>query len=453
MSESGPSTREKAAFVAGLAVLAFLFGSAVQIKGCFPGPQLEQAWHQADQLTRNPRPHFLVPKTFDREGVRAPQPDRVQPGLNLVSAVWKGEKRWRPGLRLIDNDGELVHEWRVDAREIFDDPSVADRVNKDLKYSNPGEFYLFPERGDVLLNFGYVGLARLDACGEVVWSLPALSHHSVHRADDGTFWVPASSSERHVEIPGHEERMPGFKGKKEAKGVYLDRLVNVSPDGEVLREINVLDVLYRNGLDRHVVKSYQARIQDNEPPPEDITHVNDVEPLDGDMAEAYPLFERGDLMVSVRNLDLVIVFDPETKKVKWHVSEPLIQQHDPDFLGDGRIAVFDNNRDGTDRGTRLGGSRIVAIEPATGKTDVLFPTEESEQFYTKVGGRWQMLENGNLLMAETKTGRLLEVDSSGRSVWEWVHPAYDGMVSEVTRVTRHDLTGREVADWKCGSDS
>jgi hypothetical protein len=82
-------------------------------------------------------------------------------------------------------------------------------------------------------------------------------------------------------------------------------------------------------------------------------------------------------------------FDPESLDVKWHASDPFIAQHDPDFIGDGWIAVFDNQDDGTGRGSLLGGSRIVAVQPHTDSTKVLFPTEHSEPFTPPARDAWR----------------------------------------------------------------
>ena len=124
------------------------------------------------------------------------------------------------------------------------------------------------------------------------------------------------------------------------------------------------------------------------------------------MADEHPLFESGDLVVSVKRLHLVFVFDPDAMEVKWHTSDPFITQHDPDFIGDGWIAVFDNQDDGTGRGSVLGGNRIVAVQPRTDSTKVLFPTEHSEPFYTGSQGRWELLDHGNTRLTETESGRI-----------------------------------------------
>lgn len=125
-------------------------------------------------------------------------------------------------------------------------------------------------------------------------------------------------------------------------------------------------------------------------------------------------------------------------------------QHDPDWMAGGWIGVFDNNWDGTQRGSMLGGSRIVAVQPHTDSVNVLFPTPESDPFYTAHRGKWQQLPNGNLLLAESDEGRVVEVGPDGRTLWEWSAEPYGGSrVPSVTRAERVHLTRDEVASWPC----
>lgn len=234
------------------------------------------------------------------------------------------------------------------------------------------------------------------------------------------------------------------------KPVYHEPILKVSEDGAILDSLNILDVLYENGLERHIAEAFQPHANKEGLQTTDLTHINDVEPLGASLADEYPLFDEGDLAVSIRNLGLVLVVDPETENVKWHADRPFILQHDPDFLGNGWIGIFDNASDFTDRGAMLGGSRIVAIQPHTGSVEVRFPTEHSEPFYTASMGKWQQLDNGNMLLTESKAGRVVEVTAEGRTVWEWVHAPYDkDHVPEVTEATRYDLTQKEVESWTC----
>lgn len=434
--KQGAGSIEKVGFVVSLVVLALLYGYGARVFGWFPSPVLDRAMTQAEHFLSPP--DFVAPRVYDRSGVRVSAPDRVEPGLTLIARHWR-DLDWQQGIRLLDTDGSVVHEWRVDPAQIFTETRFArsGQTPRVLGERVIHGVHLFPD-GDVLFNLDYVGAVRLDACGDVVWQLPEGNHHSIERADDGTFWIPGASADVRTASPAHPEGHPGLM-----RPVYHDRILRVTPGGEVLEEINVLDLLYENGLERHVVKARQVNA-------EDVTHLNDVEPLRERLADQHSLFEVGDLLVSLRNLDLVFVFDPDSRQVKWHASLPFIHQHDPDFMDDGWIGVFDNNRDFTDRGTILGGSRVIALRPGTDSTRVLYPRSRSGPFYSDILGKWQQLDNGNLMLTEGRAGQILEVTADGRVVWEWIGEAYEESgVAEVSEGTRFPLSPADVASWPC----
>ncbi|WP_118828439.1 arylsulfotransferase family protein [Salinibacter ruber] len=436
-------------FTLSLVVLAFLYGTGVGKWGWFPHSFLDRAMNQARTVLPQtilpidkPKPHFLHPRTYSREGVQTLKIDRMETGLTLISSSWK---EYGGGLRLINSRGEVLHQWRVNPAEISSQSS--DIASYALEnFAGPHGTHLFPN-GDVIVNVKRrAGLARLNACGDLIWSLPSSTgdwwaHHSVDRAENGSFWVG-----------GARMTKPDWKGLQRFEEVREELIVKVSPNGKVLRKISVLDLVWRNGLQRGVLKQFENTL-DNE----DITHLNDIEELSSSMASQYPLFEKGDLVVSLRRPDLVFVFDPSSMEVKWKASDPFINQHDPDFIGDGWIGVFDNRQDFTSRGKLLGGSRILAVQPHTDSTKVLFPTPSSDTFYTPWGGKWQKLDNGNLLITEARAGRVLEVAPNGRTVWEWVHASWrresskDPQVPEVYEGTRYDLTREKIASWPCSS--
>lgn len=425
---------ERFVFSLSLATLAFLVGFLIRTQDAFPSSILDRALRQGTAFFAPP--HYMQPRVYERTGARSVEPESIQPGLTLVATWWE-DFGWTQGLKLIDRKGGTVHAWRVDGAEIFPDLEAGEVQRNPTATSIHGA-YLFPD-GDVIVNLEYSGTARLDACGRILWTIPRGGHHSIARGDGGTFWTPAGTGGPQSESDAGPPDYPGLDV------TYRDLILHVSEEGVVLEEIDVLGLLYENGLERHVPKSDMTdRV--------DITHINDVEPLSSSMADEYPLFEAGDLVASLRPLDLVFVFDPESSRVKWHASHPFIRQHDPDFIGNGWIGVFDNNADGTARGTMLGGSRIVLLQPHTDSLAVTFPTSRSEPFYTDVQGKWQRLANGNVLLTEAQAGRVVEVAPDGRTVWDWVAPPKDGeRVPEVTEGTRYDLTREDVASWRCSA--
>ena len=442
MATKTVSFPEKAAFVGSLMALTFLYGFAARWHGWFPNDALEQASRSITQLEVVPfaPPNFVGPKVYEREGARTVDSSAVQPGLTLVTSLWKPDGDWTMGARLIDRAGHTVHEWRLDAAELFPDATHL-RRHRYLHGS-----HLLPN-GDLVVNVEYQGTVRLDACGAVEWRLLEAGHHSVERADDGSFWISGHSSEPRADTPTYPDGLPGLDDP-----IWQDRILHVSADGTLLETINVPDLLYTNDLERYIAKAHQPQGGTDGPTTPDLTHMNDVEPLPAALADEYPLFEAGDLLVSLRNLHLVLVVDPESRDVKWHASAPFILQHDPDFLGRGWIGVFDNNRDFTRRGTMGGGSRIVALQPHTDSMEVRMPTPKSDSFYTHSGGKWQRLDNGNMLLTEARPGRIVEVAPDGRTVWEWIQTSHDGArVATVLEGTRYDLTPSDVAAWPCSS--
>ncbi len=423
---------ERLVFSGSLIFFAFLYGWGAGALAWFPGPIVMDAVSQGRAFFASPG--YLVPRVYDRTGVRIPKPSRVQPGSTLIATLWPDGEDWTAGLNLIDTSGKVLHEWRVATAELFSGNVRTRGFRLEDGYIHGA--HLFPN-GDVLINVEAVGSVRLDACSSVLWAMESRSHHSIAADDDGSFWIPvfdywddAASLAQSGEYPGLEPPLVD------------NRIQQVAADGEVLKDISVLDVLYSNGLDRQLAKAGQST--------GDIMHLNDVEPLSDSIAESYPLFEPGDILVSLRNTELVLVLDPETGIVKWHASGPFIQQHDPDFIGDGWIGLFDNNQDGTERGTMLGGSRVVALQPHTDSVEVLFPTEDSEPFYTTIAGKWQRLVNGNMLLTEAQASRIVEVAPDGTTVWEWIHqPADESTAVELSEGTRYSLSAEDVERWPC----
>jgi hypothetical protein len=411
--------------------LAWSYGVVSTKRQLFPYAQAQSAYAAVQQVAASFEPDHLHPVVHDFTGVRVHDRARISPGTVLITSHF-AQNAWRAGVELVDLDGNVLHRWNTDPARLF--------PGKASGNSYIHGTHLFPN-GDLLLNIEYFGMARLDACGNVKWTLdqPA-THHSIARSADGNFWVPGT-----VTVPDDEMGRSYFERFQIlSPPAFVDHILKVSPDGKVLRDVDLLDLLYRNGLERQLAKTEKHLLGD-------ILHLNDIEELSPTMAAEYPTLKAGDLVVSVRHLHLVFVVDPATWKVKWHTTEPFIQQHDPDFIGKGWIGVFDNNHDTTARGSLLGGTRIVAVRPDTNQTKQLYPTPKSARFYTAEGGKWQQLSNGNLLIVEAQAGRVFEVSpTDGALVWEWVNQPFDGeRVPEVLEGTKYELTRDEIAAWGC----
>ena len=442
--------RARFAFVAGTLFLVFLLGFCTAYLRWPPAGFLGAAIEQGRQwlATSSQRvPHHFHPARYelagaaryDAEGKKVELEARTDEGVTLLTGRWP-ENGWEPALRVIDGTGKVLHEWKASPTAIW----PVSPYHEVLRAIDPIDSfvhgsYLFAN-GDVVFSSEYLGLVRMNAQGKVLWRLDRRTHHSVSRADDGNFWVGAMVMREKI-----EEVYPRLAGILPA--VVEDMLLQVSPDGEVLREISVLEVLFQSELKEHLWR--RARLRN------DIVHLNDVEALPKAMADQYPLFAAGDLLVSLRDIDVVMVIDAKSTRVKWWADRPFLRQHDPDFIGDGWISVYDNHADGTPMGQFLGGTRIVKVRPHTGEVAMVYcpgctpKVGEVRPFYSEVGGKAQLLANDHWLLSEPTAGRVFEIDARGHTTWEWVQArTADGKsISEVMEATRYPYTPQQIATW------
>ncbi len=143
-------------------------------------------------------------------------------------------------------------------------------------------------------------------------------------------------------------------------------------------------------------------------------HLNDVEPFPAGMTPGF--FGPGDVIVSLRNINTVFVFNTETRKIKFVSTGQFGAQHDPDFMDGNRISVFDNL--GVLPAASPRQSRILIVTAPEGTVEVAYEGTAAHPFFTNIMGKSQWLANGNLLITESRRGRAFEVNRKGETVWE-----------------------------------
>jgi hypothetical protein len=399
-----------ALFVAGLLAGAFGLGFLVGTERFFPHAQLtaaREALYGAYKAYVRPPP-FLRPASPEAvDGARLREPQRAQPGLTFVV----GYRADGFGGWLIEQDGTVRHRWQGRFSDIFGRAPHLLWQARDETIAWHGS-HLYPD-GSILLNFQDnsfpygSGLVKLDKDSRVVWKLERNTHHDVSVDEDGVIWVPA-----------HRYRPEGIAGFGNLEPWYYeDTVLKVSPDGRVLDEISVLEALRDwPGLTTVTYnEDVGLTVRSNDP-----THLNNVEPLPRALAAAFPQFAAGDLLLSLRNINTLVVLDPRSRKIKWAMTGPFVQQHDPDFLPSGNIMVFDNlgllNGD-----PACGRSRILELAPQTGAVAWRYDGCGGPSFDSERRGTQEVLENGNVLIAESLRGRVLEVtrDPQPKIVWEY----------------------------------
>jgi hypothetical protein len=364
---------------------------------------------------------FLTENTNGKSGLTVHRPDLAYSGYTLVSGLFDDQV----AVRMLDMEGQTVHQWPVPFDIVKQSAETIDFVQvppDGWSYQITG-IVARPD-GSMTLNAGAMFM-KFDTCGNHEWTLPVATHHMLNRNPDGTFWGLGFAD---YETPPAEWRTNG-------EPIREDRFVKFSADGEILQEISLWDVLLQNNLHSVIGANGQTPVfQNGGFDSDDSFHTNDIEMLSAEAAAGIPLAQAGDLMISARNINLVLIFDPETLDVHWWQTGPWIRQHDPDIMPDGRISVFNNNRENAEHG----GSNIIAIDPLTRATEILYPKSKEQEFYTNCCGMHQHLPNGNMLITIEQEGRLLEVTPEGETAWEYTVRYDDAHVIKIFDGARYD---------------
>jgi len=431
----------KLAFRCSAVVGVFLLGGVFATLELQPYQMFEDGYRAArlfySELTQT-RPLLVEPRVYAGDGVTVHDADAISRGLTAMQGLFPEGVE----LRLVDMAGKVVHRWRADFHAIWPDPAhVFPQSNvpiDDLHYHTQG-MALLPD-GSVVLNFSMLGTVKLDKCGSVQWTLDRLTHHSVTPNPDGTFWIPAKRDVR--DVP-EDLMLEGVSADSldESDARYEDRLLQVSADGKVIRVLSVLRAVFEGGLAPELHDMTETSRADP-------THVNDIEVVTPALARRIDGVEAGDLLVSIRQMHMLAILDKNTGALKWRRSGPWIRQHDPDITADGLIEVFNNgDRHLAVDGVR--GSSIIALDPATGETDTVYPRDESRYFFTELMGTHQLLPNGNRLITESQAGRVFEVNPVGKIVWEYVKPYDDTHAVLIEKALRYGEGYFTVENWSC----
>lgn len=426
---------------------AFAYGVFAYKQNVFPIPQLRDAYAlltgEGAQAFTHPRSFHLQPARAQGQGVTTN--DVGDDGALILMTGFFDEENQS---RLIKRDGTLVRKWSHDYFTDFPDQGarVCDVVSP-LRVDIHGA-HMTPN-GELVFNYEYCGSVKLNQCGEQVWSIRKQTHHSLIPAEAGGYWILGRDVWLASQYP---DRFAPFSSAAVEKEIEEDTLLRVSEDGEILEDFSIPQLMRENGLDA-VLTANGANFSDRKLSRQELVHANKVAELPEAMDDSFALFEAGDLAISMRQLNLIMVLDPNTKTVKWHQTGPWLRQHDPEFRPDGTISIFNNNvyltaykNSQTDLNTPFS-TNIMAVDPVTRKTQVVFGEKPGQELLSVIRGQHQVLDDGGLLIVEFDAGRVLQANKDGRVIWEYVNHYDQDFVGEITNATLLPA-GYFTADWQ-----
>jgi hypothetical protein len=402
------------ASILGLASLSFLSGAAVLYFDLPPAHFLQQgfegaqAWYERQSASAPASPGEVPRVTVGKVDI----PNQAFDGFTLYGTDSGSEAV------LIDMRGEVVHRWKASFSQVWPKPRHVKSPVDDASISffscylcpNGDVLAVFQARGDT--PYGY-GLVKLDKDSKLLWRYDDAHgnvHHDVDVGDDGTIY--ALTQQIVSEVPQGLEFLP--------TPCLIDYLVMLSPEGRQLKTIPILEA-FRDSpyapllglLAKPPRFGSPLMVQAGGPtvdPKGDVLHTNCVNVLSRKLAPMFPMFKEGQVLISVRQMDALAVVDTDSRSIVWAVRGPWQAQHDPRFLDNGHLLLFDNL--GAARG-----SRVLEYDPQTQGIPWSYSGETGSSFFNAERGMCQRLPNGNTLIVDSYHGELLEVTQAKKLVW------------------------------------
>ncbi len=334
---------------------------------------------------------------------------RAQPGFNLFGS------RERKTAYLLDMQGQVLQEW------------------KPVTKRGANMYAVTLDADGSLLAVGFKLLAKIGWDSGVLWQEPnprSRFHHEITLGPGGDRYA-LNSKVRWLKRGGGE--IP----------IRDDVLTVLSPTGELKQELSIwdlvgervpasaLEAIAKEGKTRATVKGMLAMDT-----PFDLFHTNTVTFV----RKPWPGVAAGELLLCVRNLNLVFTVDLAARKVTWVWEggvKALDRPHYPVQTAAGAILIFDN-------GWHRGHSRLVELDPRTGKITWQFVARRRASFFSKKGGMAQPLPNGNMLVTEQDRGRVFEITRAGKVVWEFYNFNFNAKKQRETIYRMVRLTPQEL---------
>ncbi|MBL7197445.1 MAG: aryl-sulfate sulfotransferase [Candidatus Omnitrophica bacterium] len=300
---------------------------------------------------------------------------------------------------LIDMSGKVVHTWSHKGMQ--DEIDVWSYV----KMCDNGDLLtLFPKHRSFL---------RVDWDSNVKWIKEMPVHHDIAVAENKDIYTLIRKSDVFF-----NSGLPLL--------ILNDYIIILSSDGEIKKKLSLFKILkkeippvvfakYQRWIinPKNILKIFPQKLICLRADYFDIFHTNTIEIIDRDIDG---VCKKGDLLICVRELDLIGIVDIEDEKLVWQWGAGnLDKPHHPTLLENGNILIFDN-------GYHRGYSRIIELNPLTKNIVWEYKTDPPDEFFSADMGASQRLPNGNTLITESDRGRVFEITQDGEIVWEFYNP-------------------------------
>lgn len=383
----------------------------------------DSVWHELEIIIFDEAVHHSKKTKETNDGVVVNN-HKNNDEFILLSGMFDGEN----GLKLIDRNGKLIASWQANFYDHFPRPKhlrSPPRTNNHVALHGA----LINKDGSVVFNYDYAGTVKLDNCGKIIWTLSEQTHHSVEKSENGGYWI---GSRREIKSDPNLRLFP-------FKPFYVeDLIIKVSEDGKIEKTISVPEILKNNQLFPILTSIGHNMSELGIEWDREIVHLNKIGELKSNISNDYKNLEKGDLIISERTYNLILIFSPKTLKVKWYRVGPWVRQHDPEFFPNGEVHIFNNNSYDLIKPNFLdteksenSSSNIIKFNLNT-EIGVVRPIKEP--FFSRIQGKLEpSFDYKRTMITVSENGTVLEVDNDGNLLWKFVNKVPGG--SSIQKIT------------------
>ena len=258
--------------------------------------------------------------------------------------------------------------------------------------------------GSLIASSDYALLYKIDFCSRLEWvNKENLFHHSKN----------LDSNNNIVAISNLYPYSKGVSHYSEYFDKYIfrdDAITILNQSGEKLYEKSITEILLENNL----IGYNELKTKNFDP-----IHTNDIEPVKKDTK----YWKKDDLFISIRNLNMILLYRPSNNKILKIFKGNFNMQHDVDIYSESEITIFNNNwkfsQDGEKDENNI---EILVYNFEDNKYRNLYETSVRENnIKTSIQGLVDFFEDGSAIIEEEIAGRLLLINNKNEIEWEYIN--------------------------------
>lgn len=314
---------------------------------------------------------------------------------------------WNPDIDAFNNLVEQVDEFKYLKRDLN---------NKRHMLYHPA----ISKKGNLIFLADKAPLRIIDQCSNLVTQNNHDNfHHSIETDNAGNIWTST-----HMYPQSLSFEKVGRNIVQEG-GYFDDAIVKLSPDGEILFEKSISELLIENGMETRL-----SMVGTNHEFQLDPIHINDVQPISFDGR----YWKKGDVLISLGHQSMIILYRPSSNEIIWKYDTNIFHQHDVDIINDHQISIFNNNRKYFYKTSYIvdGHNEVLIYDFKSEEMSSYLPKSLArEDLRTVSEGRSEILPNGDLFIEESNFSRTLYFNKDGSLRWTHVNRAKNGNVYRV----------------------